>query len=73
MKNVFNLIYVFYRKKKILVNKYKTQIVCYEKNNFFFDVVRNVHIFPQSEINYFEHDHRFLFSREMGTLEVGRK
>ena len=37
-------------------------------NFFFFDFVRNVHIFPQSEINYFEHDHRFLFSREMGNI-----
>ena len=56
-------------KKTLLVNKFKKQM-CYNKNKpFFFDVTENVQIFP-SEIGHFEHDHRFLFSREMGTLEA---
>ena len=33
----------------------------------FFDVMKYAQFFP-SEVGYFEHDHRFLFSREMGNI-----
>ena len=34
----------------------------------FFDVIKNAQIFT-SEIGHFEHDHRFLFSREMWNIK----
>ena len=38
------------------------------KINLFFDVMKNVQIVP-SEIGHFEHDHRFLFSKEIGIIK----
>ena len=38
----------------------------------FFGVMKNAQIFP-SEIGHFEHDHRFLFSRQMWKLTIARR
>ena len=34
---------------------------------FFFDVMENIQVF-HSQIGHFEHDHRFLFNREMRNI-----
>ena len=40
----------------------------FKKNKYLFlDILKNAQIFL-SEIGYFEHDHRFLFNREMANI-----
>ena len=43
-----------------------------ENRSIFFDVIKNGQIFPLNVI-HFPFDRRFLFSREMGTLEHARR
>ena len=66
---------LYFREKKILVNKYKTQIMCYEKNKFLF-------FLTSSETSIFFLSQRLiilnmttdsLLVEKWGTLEVGRK
>ena len=47
--------------------------MCYKENeSLFFDVMKNGQIFP-SKVYHFQYDHRFLFSRERGTLKRARR
>ena len=54
-------------KKDPFVNKYKKQMRYINNKSLFFNVKKNVQIFS-SRFCHFQFDHRFLFSREMGSI-----
>ena len=64
-------LYILEKKVSLLTNirnKYITRKI----NIYFFDIMKNGQIFP-SKVCYFQYGNRFLFSREMGKLEVAKK
>ena len=67
MKNIFNPISIYSWKKKSLLTNRGNKRVMKKINLYFFDVMKNGHIFP-SKIFHFQYDHRFLLSKKMGNI-----
>ena len=47
----------------------RNKCVIMKINLYFFDVMRNCQIFP-SKVCHFQHDHRFVFNREMENIRT---
>ena len=62
VKYIFNSISIYFW-KKILLTNIRNKSVIGKINLYFFDVMKNGHIFP-SKVCHFQYDHGFLFSRE---------
>ena len=67
MKYIFNSISIYFWKKKFLLTNIRNKSVIRKINLYFFDVMKNGHIFP-SKVCHFQYDHGFLFSRETGNI-----
>ena len=66
MKNIFDSIYIYFWKK---IKNIRNKRVIRKINLYFFDVMKNGHIFP-SKVYHFQYDHRFFFSRKIGNIRT---
>ena len=67
MKYIFNSISIYFWKKNSLLTNIRNKRVIRKINLYFFDVMKNGHIFS-SEVRHFQYDHGFLLSRETGNF-----
>ena len=52
-----------------MLTNIRNKCVLRKINLYFFDVMKNGQVFP-SKVCHFQHDHKSLFSREMGNIRT---
>ena len=76
MKTIFNFYVLFFHLyiflKKILVNKYEKQMRHKENKSQLFDVMKKSQVFS-SKVCDIQYDHKFLLSREMGSIRTSKE